>query len=280
MAIIDVGCDLIYEVRAGTVFLFQLATARTSCQRVISEEFHLQPALPMDRFQIGIDGNQLQRVVVEPCQFEISFRAEVELTPETFISGNIRESQISQTPSTVLTYLNPSRYCESDLLSRFAFEEFGQLYPGFSRVQAICNWVFEQLDYTPGSTSATTTAADVLLQRTGVCRDYAHLAITLCRAIGIPARYVAGYSLNLQPPDFHGFMEAFLDGRWYLFDPTRLSSVHGLVRIGTGRDAADVSVATITGNAMLTQQTVWATQSVNDTTTIPDDFGSSGVSTA
>jgi len=280
MAIIDVGCDLIYEVRAATVFLFQIATARTSCQRVISDEFSLNPALPVERFQIGIDGNQLQRVVVEPCEFEITFRATVELTPETFDSDKIQESQLSQTPSTVLTYLNPSRYCESDLLSRFAFEEFGQLYPGFSRVQAICNWVFEQLDYTPGSTSATTTAADVLLQRTGVCRDYAHLAITLCRAIGIPARYVAGYSVNLQPPDFHGFMEAFLDGRWYLFDPTRLSSVHGLVRIGTGRDAADVSVATITGNAMLTQQTVWANQSVNDPATIPEDFGSNGVSTA
>ena len=180
----------------------------------------------------------------------------------------------------VLTYLNPSRYCESDLLARFTFEEFGQLYPGYSRVQAICNWVFEQLDYTPGSTTATTTAADVLLQRTGVCRDYAHLAIALCRGIGIPARYVAGYAVDLQPPDFHGFMEAFLEGNWYLFDPTRLTSILGLVRIGSGRDAADVSVATITGNVLLTQQAVWATGIHDSTDPLDDGSGVSAVSMA
>ncbi|MDA1232300.1 MAG: transglutaminase family protein, partial [Planctomycetota bacterium] len=223
---------------------------------------------------------QLQRVVVAPCEFQVSYRATVELMPETQDSNNIGESPISRTPAHVLTYLNPSRYCESDLLARFAFEEFGQLYPGFSRVQAICNWVFEQLDYTPGSTNAFTTAADVLLQRTGVCRDYAHLAITLCRGIGIPARYVAGYALDLQPPDFHGYMEAFLDGKWYLFDPTRLTSILGLVRIGSGRDAADVSVATITGNALLTQQSVWANRTTDNQDPIDDGSGSSAVSTA
>ena len=140
--------------------------------------------------------------------------------------------------------------------------------------------MFEQLDYTPGSTNAFTTAADVLLQRTGVCRDYAHLAITLCRGIGIPARYVAGYALDLQPPDFHGYMEAFLDGKWYLFDPTRLTSILGLVRIGSGRDAADVSVATITGNALLTQQSVWANRTTDNQDPIDDGSGSSAVSTA
>jgi len=140
--------------------------------------------------------------------------------------------------------------------------------------------VIEQLDYTPGSTTAKTTAADVLLQRTGVCRDYAHLAIALCRGIGIPARYVAGYALQLQPPDFHGFMEAFLDGNWYLFDPTRMTSTLGLVRIGTGRDAADVSVATITGNVMLTQQSVWANAAADSDKPFDDGSGTSAVSTA
>lgn len=280
MVRINVGCDLTYQVRTSTVFLFQIVAARNDRQRVVGEELSLNPPLNVERCRIGTDGNQLQRVVVEPCEFQISYRATVELTPQTENSNDIGESPISQTPPDVLTYLNPSRYCESDLLSRFAFEEFGQLYPGFSRVQAICNWVFDQLDYTPGSTIATTTAADVLLQRTGVCRDYAHLAIALCRGIGIPARYVAGYALNLQPPDFHGFMEAFLDGKWYLFDPTRLTSILGLVRIGSGRDAADVSVATITGNALLTQQTVWAKLADDNTEPVDDGSGSSAVSTA
>ncbi len=278
MVRIDVGCDLTYQVRTPSVFLFQLVAARNSRQRLCAEELRLTPSLSVERCEIGTDGNQLQRVVVDSGEFQISYRANVELTPQTQNSNDIGESLISQTPPEVLTYLNPSRYCESDLLSRFAFEEFGQLFPGFSRVQAICNWVFEQLDYTPGSTNATTTAADVLLQRTGVCRDYAHLAIALCRGIGIPARYVAGYALNLQPPDFHGFMEAFLEGNWYLFDPTRLTSTLGLVRIGTGRDAADVSTATITGSVLLTQQSVWAISA--DDAPVDDGSGASAVSTA
>jgi transglutaminase-like putative cysteine protease len=280
MVCIDVGCDLTYQVRTPSVFLFQIVAARNSRQRILAEDLRLNPPLNVERCQIGTDGNQLQRVVVAPCEFQVSYRATVELMPQTQNSNDIGESPISQTPPEVLTYLNPSRYCESDLLSRFAFEEFGHLYPGFSRVQAVCNWVFEQLDYTPGSTIATTTAADVLLQRTGVCRDYAHLAIALCRAIGIPARYVAGYALNLHPSDFHGFMEAFLDGKWYLFDPTRLTSTLGLVRIGSGRDAADVSVATITGSVLLTQQAVWATGANDSIDPVDDGTGSSAVSTA
>ncbi|APZ95296.1 transglutaminase-like domain-containing protein [Fuerstiella marisgermanici] len=280
MSLIDVACDLTYQVRTTTVFLFQIEAARTPRQCVISENLSLNPNVTVETFEIGTDGNQLQRVSVEPCTLEVSYRATVELKPGKEDSNDIGESPISQTPPAVLTYLNPSRYSESDLLSRFAFEEFGQLYPGFSRVQAICNWVFDHLDYTPGSTNANTTASDVLLQRTGVCRDYAHLAISLCRGMGIPARYVAGYAVNLQPPDFHGFMEAFLDGKWYLFDPTRLTSVHGLVRIGTGRDAADVSTATITGNTVLTQQIVSATESANNADPVDEDTGASAVSTA
>lgn len=279
--LINVGCQLTYEVRSSAVFLFQIVPATTDHQNIVSEQMSLNPQLDVERCYIGTDGNQLQRVVVEPCNLQISYSATVQLTPETFNSDGIGESLISQTPPEVLTYLNPSRYCESDLLSRFAFEEFGQLYPGYSRVQAICNWVFQHLDYTPGSTNASTTAAQVVLQRTGVCRDYAHLAIALCRAIGIPARYVAGYALNLQPPDFHGFMEAFLDGKWYLFDATRLTSIRGLVRIGTGRDAADVSVATITGNVLLTQQFVWANDGNSpDNPSTDDGSETSAVSTA
>lgn len=279
MSQIAVGCDLKYEVRQSTVFLFQILAARTACQQVVSEQMQLNPSVSVEQYDIGTEGNQLQRVVVQPCTFEVSYRAIVELKPGTENSNHVGESPISQTPPQVLTYLNPSRYCQNDLMSQFAFEQFGQLYPGFSRVQAICNWVFEHLDYTPGSTNASTTAADVLLQRTGVCRDYAHLAITLCRGIGIPARYVAGYAVNLQPPDFHGFMEAFLDGKWYLFDPTRLTSVQGLVRIGSGRDAADVSTATITGDSVLTQQIVFAQQSAGAPEP-EDDSGTNAISTA
>jgi transglutaminase-like putative cysteine protease len=261
MSKIDVRADLKYDVRFTTVFLFQIAAGRTEHQSVIWEQLEIDPPLFAESYSVGLEGNQLHRIVVQPGVLRISYQGNVQLAPEINRPISVGESNTSAIPPEVLTYLNPSRYCQSDLLARFAFEEFGQLPRGFSRVQAICDWVFEHLDYTPGSTNSSTTAADVLLQRTGVCRDYAHLAITLCRGVGIPARYVAGYAVGLQPPDFHGFMEAFLDGQWYLFDPTRLVPVSGLVRIGVGRDAADVSFATLTGDALLLEKTVWASYS-------------------
>jgi transglutaminase-like putative cysteine protease len=277
---IDIGCDMLYSVRQQTVFLFQITSATTEHQRVISQDLNISPYLEIQSFQSGTEGNSLHRVIVDPCEMRINYRARMEMAPTVVSTVEVGETPMAEMPPEVLTYLNPSRYCESDLLARFAYEEFGHLFRGYSRVQAICNWVFEQLDYTPGSTIGTTTAADVLLQRTGVCRDYAHLAITLCRGVGIPARYVAGYAVNLQPPDFHGFMEAFLDGQWYLFDPTRLSLVSGLVRIGVGRDAADVSFATINGDARLEEKSVWAILAEEASGISLEQIGDAGISTA
>jgi len=134
---------------------------------------------------------------------------------------------------------------------------FGNVEPGFSRVTAICDWINNNLDYQAGSTGESTSACDVLIQRVGVCRDYAHLAIALYRALCIPARYISGYAVALQSPDFHGFFEAYLRSRWYLFDATQMAPVEGFVRIGTGRDAADASFATIIGEATLTTLAVW-----------------------
>ncbi len=277
---IDVGCDLSYQVRQTTVFLFQISAAQTAHQRLISGQFSIFPQVYIEICPVGTEGNQLQRIVVEPCELQITYRATVELTPEVEKPTTVGESNASQMPADVLTYLNPSRYCESDLLSKFAFEEFGTMPRGFGRVKAICEWVNTHLDYSSGSTNSTTTAAHVLLQRTGVCRDYAHLAITLCRGVGIPARYVAGYAVDLQPPDFHGFFEAFLDGQWYLFDPTKLAPVGGLVRIGVGRDAADVSFATLIGVALMTSQAVQAAESADNGQTVGMDNSQAAVSTA
>jgi transglutaminase-like putative cysteine protease len=261
MSTILIGSELSYDIRQATVLLLKISAAYTPHQKMVREELLFNPGLQVESLDVGSDGNRMHRVFVEPCKLLISYNATVELTPDFAQPSDVLEAGRSQIPADVLPYLNPSRYCESDLLARFAYEEFGKLALGYQRVQAICDWVNQFLDYTPGSTNATTTASDVLLMRTGVCRDYAHLTITLCRGIGIPARYVSGYAADLFPPDFHGFMEAFLDGRWFLFDPSKLAPLTGLVRIGTGRDAADVAFATINGNAILTQKVVWAAHS-------------------
>lgn len=258
MSTILVGSELSYDVRQSTVFLLKISAAQTDHQKLLHEELTFVPQPAVEELEVGLDGNRIYRMVVEPGNLRISYRATIDLQPDVILPADVSEAAKTQIPADVLPYSNPSRYCESDLLARFAFEEFGSLELGHQRVQAICDWVHEFLDYTPGSTNSTTTASDVLLMRTGVCRDYAHLAISLCRGIGIPARYVSGYAVDLNPPDFHGFMEAFLDGRWFLFDPTKLAPLTGLVRIGTGRDAADVAFATINGNAVLTEKGVWA----------------------
>ena len=261
---IHVGSRLGYTVNSKTTFLLNISVAQNNHQSTTSESIKVLPFHKVESCAVGPLGNRLLRLTAMPGELTINYRASVQLRADAVDSTDLNEVDYENLPADVLAYLNPSRYCESDKLFRFADEEFGDLVPGYSRVTAICNWTYEHLIYTPGSTGPTTTACDVLLQRTGVCRDYAHLAISLCRAMGIPARYVSGYAVNLQPPDFHGFFEAYLDHRWFLFDATRLAPVGGLVRIGTGRDAADVAFATIRGNAQSANVEVWASEQQDD----------------
>ena len=258
MTLINVGCSLAYEVRKETLLQLQISVAQTSFQRTTSESLNITPMVDFTDLIAGQENVRMNQVSLQPGTYNIDYRATVELRPDIDQPTAVHETPISRLPPATLTYLNPSRYCESDVLCRFAYEEFGELEQGYTKVQKIADWVNNHLDYEPGSTNGTTTASQVLLQRNGVCRDYAHLMITLCRCIGIPARYVSGYAVNLQPPDFHGFVEAYLDGQWYLFDPTKLAPTNGLVRIGCGRDAADVAFATIYGDIRLTNKAVWA----------------------
>ena len=255
---IKVGSHISYQVKKPTTFLFNISVVRNEHQHVIDETFLVQPAQNCEEYEDATLGNRLVRLSAPEGLLKISYNATVITSPDQLDVTDVMETPYTKLPIDVLTYLNPSRYCESDKLFSFAMEKFGNLLPGYSRVTAICNWTYEELSYTPGSTGPTTSACDVLQQKTGVCRDFAHVAISLCRAMGIPARYVSGYSVNLKPPDFHGFFEAFLDGRWFLFDATRLAPVGGFVRIGVGRDAADVAFSTIRGVAQNTEMEVWA----------------------
>jgi transglutaminase-like putative cysteine protease len=142
----------------------------------------------------------------------------------------------------------PSRYCQADRLQRFAHRTFDDAPTGYQRVAAICNWIHDNVDYVSGSSDELTSAYDTVTQRAGVCRDFAHLGIAITRAMGIPARYVSAYAWRLSPPDFHAVFEAFLTGPsgpgWYMFDPTRMAAPEGIVRIGIGRDAAEVAFCT------------------------------------
>lgn len=258
MTSIQVGCNLSYTVAKATHFLFNIAAARTVQQTIGEEGLQLNPAIPFETFTLGMEGLQIYRLFVDPCELQVQYHAQVELLVDNVDATGVAETGYQQLPYEVLPYLNPSRYCESDRLTHFAMREFGETPQGYGRVTAICDWINSHLDYQPGSSGESTSACDVLIQRVGVCRDYAHLAIALCRALCIPARYISGYAVGLQPPDFHGLFEVYLGARWYLFDATRMAPTTGFVRIGTGRDAADASFATIIGTATLTSISVWA----------------------
>ena len=257
-----IGCTLRYQVEALTPFVFNLEAVRMPRQRILAERLVTSPDLgEPDRFDAVESGNRFIRFLVPPGAFQIDYEATVALDPQMLDPTEVTEIAGGSLPMEVLPYLNASRYCQSDRLSRFANRQFGQEPAGHQRVTAICNWIRDNVDYQAGTSDALTSAYDTLGDRAGVCRDFAHLAITLCRAVGIPARYISAYAWQLSPPDFHAVFEAFLQGpgggAWYLFDPTRMAALDGLVRIGAGRDAADVAFCSIYGNAEAQPPSVW-----------------------
>lgn len=260
---IKVTASLGYELTDATPFILQIAAARNSHQSVQQENLTIEPAVPW-REGATVNGNRCYRFTAQPGALNIFYEARVQLHVDVASPSYLHERANAELPDEVLEFLNPSRYCESDRLLDFATTQFGASSPGYSRVEAVVSWVNKHLSYTPGATHVSTTACDVMQQKAGVCRDYAHLTIALCRALGIPARYVAGYAVDLEPPDFHGFCEVYLGSSWYLFDATGLAPVNSLVRITTGRDAADTSFASFVGRANFQPPEVMAIMESND----------------
>jgi transglutaminase-like putative cysteine protease len=242
-----VSCALSYIVSGPSAFIFNVAVVSNSFQRILNEELSTEPQLEVRESRSPIEEKRHHRFSASAGPLRVRYSATVELSHLVQKADNVLEMPPAALPAEVVPYLYPSRYCESDMLVRLTRHEFGNLQPGFSRVTAICNWIHDNVEYLRGSTNPLTSAYDTATERTGVCRDFAHLAIAFCRALTIPCRFVAGYAYALNPPDFHAYLEAYLDGRWYIFDPTRLAPQTGLIRIGTGRDAADTSFATIFG---------------------------------
>ncbi|WGF87572.1 transglutaminase-like domain-containing protein [Marinivivus vitaminiproducens] len=252
----SLGCRLAYQVAAPTPFLFNVEAAGFGQQRILSERLTIAGDPPYETYTQPETSNRLVRLIAQPGALTLSYDAEVELDAYVAEPASVDAIPAEQLPFAVLPHLNPSRFCPSDKLAAFAHAEFDGPESGHERVARICNWIYERTKYRPGSSDAMTSAIDTMIDRAGVCRDFAHLGVTLCRALGIPARFVSCYAWQLDPPDFHAVFEAYLGGRWYLFDPTRQASLDGLVRIGCGRDAADVSFATIHGQVEPTDMQV------------------------
>ena len=247
----DVDSLLTYQVNGPTDFLFQIHALQGMDQQVLNESLVITPPLPVHVFADPTVNHRFARVHADAGLYEFRYTARVLRTPEA-VDLSAAEVPIAALPDEVLHNLMPTRYCESDHLSQAAQKLFGGMPPGYARVSAICDWIHKNIEYRVGSTTATTTARDVFVQHAGVCRDFAHLAITFCRALNIPARLVVGYArFDEPPPDFHAVFEVWLGGRWVLFDATRMSPLDEMIRIATGRDAKDVAFATIFGPATM-----------------------------
>jgi transglutaminase-like putative cysteine protease len=253
----NLGCNLNYSVAQPSTFVFNISVVSNDYQKVLQENLQIDPKLDFDDYIDPVAETRYIRINAPTGKLKASYQATVELSHFYAEPDTISEVPVADLPLETLSYLYPSRYCQSDKLMQLCQSEFGDLKPGYSRVQAICDWIYDKVTYLSGSTNSQTSAYDTATERAGVCRDFAHLGITFCRALNIPARFVAGYSYKLTPPDFHAYFEAYLGGRWYIFDATRLAPRMGFIRIGTGRDAADASFATLFGAVQMEQMQVF-----------------------
>lgn len=251
------GCELNYTISAPTTLILNIEALRGSQQQVLSESLVITPNIQSEAHQARDTGNLYRRLRLQPGQYDIRYEAKIDTQPQVNDPSTVSEVPVSDLPLDVLPFLYPSRYCESDRLGRFAWREFGKIATGHEKVTEVCNWIHQYVDYMAGSSHSGTSAHDTFTDRAGVCRDFAHLGISFCRALGIPARFVSAYGWQLEPQDFHAVFEAYLSGRWYLFDATRLCPLDGIVRIGIGRDAADTAFATFYGQVDSAPKSVW-----------------------
>jgi transglutaminase-like putative cysteine protease len=249
-----------YDVKAPTHFCFNIEAAHWPTQNIISERLAVSSRVAVHSYTDEASGNRFIRFDAPPGHLMVDYRAEVEVYSES-IDEHLIEDPLGEVPDAIFPYLMATRYCESDVLAAPIQKIFGKEPPGIGRVRKIVQWIHDSIEYKVGSTCSTTTAHDVFTQRAGVCRDFAHLGITMCRALNIPARIVVGYVWFDEPPqDFHATFEAWIGGRWVLFDPTGMAPVDRLVRIGTGRDAKDVAFSTYFGDVAMTRMVINVTE--------------------
>ncbi|WP_326554197.1 transglutaminase-like domain-containing protein [Micromonospora sp. NBC_01813] len=246
-----IGCELSFEVTAAATVALAVTAHRQSATGRLVADTAGGPVVPDEVRGSWEAGGRLHLLHVPPGRVTIGYHAP--LAPQQAATAAV------VTPLDRIVALRPSRYCPSDRLGGFAAARFGGHGDPADAVRAICDYVHRNTTYTVGASGPGTDAAETLMSGAGVCRDYAHLTVTLCRALDIPARVVAVYAPGLSPMDFHLVAETALADRWYAWDATRLAPRQSMVRIATGRDAADVAFATtIEGFLEMTGMSVWA----------------------
>ena len=261
---IQVGCEFVYDAEVPTHAVIQVEPRLDAAVRALDERWVTVPQLGMSRY-MDVHGNLCRRTTIPAGISSLRYDARLQVPdgpdPEQLAAVELAPEDL---PDDVLVYTLPSRHCPSYDLADDAWALFGSLPRGWARVQSISDWVHSEIKFGYLDTSPLITAADVFSNRTGVCRDFAHLAVTFCRALNIPARYVFGSLPDIgvppvdEPMDFCAWMEVFLDGKWWTFDPRNNQRRIGRAVIGQGRDALDVAMVSTYGGPKLASMTVWA----------------------
>lgn len=240
---------LSYEVDGGSTIISSLHCMLTPGQAVTDESLVTSRPVTYQEMTVGAGNNRFSKFTLDsPGPLSIDYSAVVSTELSRVPQEELLKLDPGQSPPEVIPYLFPSRYCESDRLR----EEAARLFPFqdsvYHQVESIVDWISQNVAYVSGSTVEQSSAFTVMESRQGVCRDFAHLGIALCRALTIPARYATVYAYQLEPQDFHACFEAYIGGKWFIFDATGLAPLNGLVRIANGRDASDAAVASLFGN--------------------------------
>lgn len=252
------NCQLEYTLKGPATFFFAVRCVAAGGQHVFSESLITDPFVPAEDFNNAGGMGHITRIrTFNPGRLNLAYQADVSTSIRIVPVASIAADGPAGLDPDAVPFLFPSRYCQSDRLRHHAQDLFGHLNHPYEIAAAASDWIFQNISYVSGSSGETSSAMDTFESRSGVCRDFAHLGIAFCRAMNVPARYISCYACQLNPPDFHACFEAFVDGWWYLFDGTRLAHLNGLIRIATGRDAADTAVCTIFGNPELTLSAVW-----------------------
>ncbi len=253
----SVSCSFEYHLTAPETLVLNIRPSEGLGQTVLQERFTVLPGLDHCLLTCGPTGTRFDRLhTAQSGLYTIDYEAVVETRTSKFRAMELVDHGPESFDVSLFGYLYPSRYCQCDRLGNVAHDLFGNVTNAEEKVRAVVAWLSSRLAYIGGTTNSSTSAVDTVLERVGVCRDFAHLGIALCRALNIPARYVTGYAHQVQPPDFHACFETWIGGQWLFWDATGLASPDGFVRIGTGRDAADCAICTSFGILQLQSQHV------------------------
>lgn len=256
---LEAGCQLLFETTEPSPIILMLRSRDRPEQQIIQENCQIEPAVPTVDYTDSY-GNRCQRLIAPEGQLRISSTVTADTADTLAVYPGAAFVPVQDLPVEALQFLLPSRYCQSDLLGQLASEIVGDIESAYDQVEAIRHWIHTHVEYRYDTSDASTSAIDTEKTRVGVCRDFVHLGLALCRSLTIPARMVVGYLHELKPMDLHAWFEAYVGDRWYTFDPTQPKPRGNRITLAYGRDAADVALATQFGPLNLIEMNVWVNQ--------------------